>query len=125
MSNIDRKLIGVEKLFNEVLPTIYPHITNIKISKNDTDGYRYPDYDLIIDTDLPNTITKDDYWDNEFWRTKTFERTTNRYHLFDYHYMNDVIIPELLEYFSITDRQFERTLRIYNIDGRLVNIPYR
>ena len=47
MSNIDRKLIGVEKLFNEVLPTIYPHITNIKISKNDTDGYRYPEYDLI------------------------------------------------------------------------------
>ena len=120
MSNIDRKLIGVEKLFNEVLPTIYPHITNIKISKNDTDGYRYPDYDLIIDTDLPNTITKDDYWDNEFWSTKNFERTANRYHLFDYHYMNDVIMPELLEYFSIKDAEFDRRVKIYNIDKELI-----
>ena len=120
MSNIDRKLIGVEKLFNEVLPTIYPHITNIKISKNDTDGYRYPDYDLIIDTDLPNTITKDDYWDNEFWSTKNFERTANRYHLFDYHYMNDVIIPELLEYFSIKDAEFDRRVKIYNVDKELI-----
>ena len=120
MSNIDRKLIGVEKLFNEVLPRIYPHITNIKISKNDTDGYRYPDYDLIIDTDLPNTITKDDYWDNEFWLTKNFERTANRYHLFDYHYMNDVIIPELLEYFSIKSADFDRRVKIYNIDKELI-----
>jgi hypothetical protein len=120
MSNIDRKLIGVEKLFNEVLPTIYPHITNIKISKNDTDGYRYPDYDLIIDTDLPNTITKDDYWDNEFWSTKNFERTANRYHLFDYHYMNDVIMPELLEYFSIKDAEFDRRVKIYNVDKELI-----
>jgi hypothetical protein len=114
MNNIDRKISGVEKLFNEVLPTIYPQITNIEIVKKYTN--EYPDYDLIIDTDLPNTVTKDDYWDNEFWETNQ---------MFDYHYMNDVIIPELLEYFSITDRQFERTLRIYNIDGRLVNIPYR
>ena len=117
MSNIDRKLIGVEKLFNEVLPTIYPHITNIKISKNDTDGYRYPEYDLIIDTDLPNTVTEDNYWDNEFWKTS---RTTNRYHLFDYHYMNDVIIPELLEYFSIKDAEFDRQVKIYNIINGLI-----
>jgi hypothetical protein len=118
MSNIDRKLIGVEKLFNEILPTIYPHITNIEIVKKYTN--EYPDYDLIIDTDLPNTITKDDYWDNEFWRTKNFERTANRYHLFDYHYMNDVIIPELLEYFSIKDAEFDRQVKIYNIDKELI-----
>jgi hypothetical protein len=111
MSNIDRKISGVEKLFNNILPTIYPHITNIQILKNDTDGYRYPEYDLIIDTDLPNTITKDEYWDNEFWETNQ---------MFDYHYMNDVIMPELLEYFSIKDAEFDRRVKIYNIDKELI-----
>ena len=111
MSNIERKISGVEKLFNNILPTIYPHITNIQILKNDTDGYRYPEYDLIIDTDLPNTITKDEYWDNEFWETNQ---------LFDYHYMNDVIMPELLEYFSIKDAEFDRRVKIYNIDKELI-----
>jgi len=111
MSNIERKISGVEKLFNNILPTIYPHITNIQILKNDTDGYRYPEYDLIIDTDLPNTVTKDEYWDNEFWETNQ---------LFDYHYMNDVIMPELLEYFSIKDAEFDRRVKIYNIDKELI-----
>jgi len=111
MSNIERKISGVEKLFNNILPTIYPHITNIQILKNDTDGYRYPEYDLIIDTDLPNTITKDEYWDNEFWETNQ---------LFDYHYMNDVIMPELLEYFSIKDAEFDRRVKIYNVDKELI-----
>ena len=111
MSNIDRKISGVEKLFNNILPTIYPHITNIQILKNDTDGYRYPEYDLIIDTDLPNTVTKDEYWDNEFWETNQ---------LFDYHYMNDVIMPELLEYFSIKDAEFDRRVKIYNVDKELI-----
>lgn len=114
MSNIDRKISGVEKLLNQVLPTIYPYITDVKIVKQDNE--LFPDYDLIIQTNLPNTVTKVDYWDNKYWETHP---------LFDYHYMNDVIIPELLEYFSITDRQFERTLRIYNIDGRLVITPYK
>jgi len=111
MSNIERKISGVEKLFNNILPTIYPHITNIQILKNDTDGYRYPEYDLIIDTDLPNTVTKDEYWDNEFWETNQ---------LFDYHYMNDVIMPELLEYFSIKDAEFDRRVKIYNVDKELI-----
>ena len=111
MSNIERKISGVEKLFNNILPTIYPHITNIQILKNDTDGYRYPEYDLIIDTDLPNTITKDEYWDNEFWETNQ---------MFDYHYMNDVIMPELLEYFSIKDAEFDRRVKIYNIINGLI-----
>ena len=111
MSNIERKISGVEKLFNNILPTIYPHITNIQILKNDTDGYRYPEYDLIIDTDLPNTVTKNDYWDNEFWETNQ---------LFDYHYMNDVIMPELLEYFSIKDAEFDRRVKIYNVDKELI-----
>lgn len=111
MSNIERKISGVEKLFNNILPTIYPHITNIQILKNDTDGYRYPEYDLIIDTDLPNTVTKDEYWDNEFWETNQ---------LFDYHYMNDVVMPELLEYFSIKDAEFDRRVKIYNIDKELI-----
>ena len=111
MSNIDRKISGVEKLFNNILPTIYPHITNIQILKNDTDGYRYPEYDLIIDTDLPNTVTKDEYWDNEFWETNQ---------MFDYHYMNDVIMPELLEYFSIKDAEFDRRVKIYNVDKELI-----
>lgn len=114
MSNIDRKISGVEKLFKQVLPTIYPNITDVKIVKQDNE--LFPDYNLIIQTNLPNTVTEDDFWDNKYWETHP---------LFDYHYMNDVIIPELLEYFSITDRQFERTLRIYNIDGRLVITPYR
>jgi hypothetical protein len=111
MSNIERKISGVEKLFNNILPTIYPHITNIQILKNDTDGYRYPEYDLIIDTDLPNTVTKNDYWDNEFWETNQ---------MFDYHYMNDVIMPELLEYFSIKDAEFDRRVKIYNVDKELI-----
>ena len=111
MSNIERKISGVEKLFNNILPTIYPHITNIQILKNDTDGYRYPEYDVIIDTDLPNTVTKNDYWDNEFWETNQ---------LFDYHYMNDVVMPELLEYFSIKDAEFDRRVKIYNIDKELI-----
>jgi len=116
MNNIDRKISGVEKLFNEVLPTIYPQITNIKIvnlssivKKYPTN--EYPDYDLIIDTDLPNTVTKDDYWDNEFWETNQ---------MFDYHYMNDVIMPELLEYFSIKDAEFDRRVKIYNIINGLI-----
>ena len=109
MSNIDRKISGVEKLFNEILPTIYPQITNIEIVKKYTN--EYPEYDLIIDTDLPNTVTKDDYWDNEFWETNQ---------MFDYHYMNDVIMPELLEYFSIKDADFDRRVNIYNIDKELI-----
>ena len=109
MNNIDRKISGVEKLFNEVLPTIYPQITNIEIVKKYTN--EYPDYDLIIDTDLPNTVTKDDYWDNEFWETNQ---------MFDYHYMNDVIMPELLEYFSIKDVEFDRRVKIYNVDKELI-----
>ena len=109
MNNIDRKISGVEKLFNEVLPTIYPQITNIEIVKKYTN--EYPDYDLIIDTNLPNTVTKDDYWDNEFWETNQ---------MFDYHYMNDVIMPELLEYFSIKDAEFDRQIKIYNIINGLI-----
>ena len=109
MNNIDRKISGVEKLFNEILPTIYPQITNIEIVKKYTN--EYPDYDLIIDTDLPNTVTKDDYWDNEFWETNQ---------MFDYHYMNDVIMPELLEYFSIKDAEFDRRVKIYNVDKELI-----
>ncbi len=109
MNNIDRKISGVEKLFNEILPTIYPQITNIEIVKKYTN--EYPDYDLIIDTDLPNTVTKDDYWDNEFWETNQ---------MFDYHYMNDVIMPELLEYFSIKDAEFDRQIKIYNIINGLI-----
>jgi hypothetical protein len=109
MNNIDRKISGVEKLFNEVLPTIYPQITNIEIVKKYTN--EYPDYDIIIDTNLPNTVTEDDYWDNEFWETNQ---------MFDYHYMNDVIMPELLEYFSIKDAEFDRQVKIYNIDKELI-----
>ena len=109
MNNIDRKISGVEKLFNEILPTIYPQITNIEIVKKYTN--EYPDYDLIIDTNLPNTVTKDDYWDNEFWETNQ---------MFDYHYMNDVIMPELLEYFSIKDAEFDRQVKIYNVDKELI-----
>ena len=109
MNNIDRKISGVEKLFNEVLPTIYPQITNIEIVKKYTN--EYPDYDIIIDTNLPNTVTKDDYWDNEFWETNQ---------MFDYHYMNDVIMPELLEYFSIKDAEFDRQVKIYNVDKELI-----
>jgi hypothetical protein len=109
MNNIDRKISGVEKLFNEVLPTIYPQITNIEIVKKYTN--EYPDYDIIIDTNLPNTVTEDDYWDNEFWETNQ---------MFDYHYMNDVIMPELLEYFSIKDAEFDRQVKIYNVDKELI-----
>ena len=109
MNNIDRKISGVEKLFNEILPTIYPHITNIEIVKKYTN--EYPDYDIIIDTNLPNTVTEDDYWDNEFWETNQ---------MFDYHYMNDVIMPELLEYFSIKDVEFDRRVKIYNIINGLI-----
>jgi hypothetical protein len=109
MNNIDRKISGVEKLFNEVLPTIYPQITNIEIVKKYTN--EYPDYDIIIDTNLPNTVTEDDYWDNEFWETNQ---------MFDYHYMNDVIMPELLEYFSIKDAEFDRLIKIYNIINGLI-----
>jgi hypothetical protein len=109
MNNIDRKISGVEKLFNEVLPTIYPQITNIEIVKKYTN--EYPDYDIIIDTNLPNTVTEDDYWDNEFWETNQ---------MFDYHYMNDVIMPELLEYFSIKDAEFDRQIKIYNIINGLI-----
>ena len=109
MNNIDRKISGVEKLFNEVLPTIYPQITNREIVKKYTN--KYPDYDIIIDTNLPNTVTKDDYWDNEFWETNQ---------MFDYHYMNDVIMPELLEYFSIKDAEFDRQVKIYNVDKELI-----
>ena len=115
MSNLDRKISGVEKLFKQILPRIYPNITDIDIEEKID-----PDHDSIfylnINTDLPNTVTRDNYWDNEFWSTST----SNRYHMFDYHYMNDVIIPELLEYFSITDREFLRIVRIYNADGELI-----
>ena len=113
MNNIDRKISGVEKLLNQVLPTIYPYITDVKIVKQDNE--LFPDYDLIIHTNLPNTVTKDDFWDNEYWETHP---------LFDYHYMNDVIIPELLEYFSITDMDFLRVINIYNIDGELIVYSY-
>ena len=110
MSSIDRKISGVEKLFKQILPTIYPNITDIDIEEkfdSDQDSLFY----LNINTDLPNTVTKDNFWDNEYWET---------HNLFDYHYMNDVIIPELLEYFSITNREFLRIVRIYNADGELI-----
>ena len=109
MNNIDRKISGVEKLFRQILPTIYPDITEINIVKQDNE--LFPDYDLIIHTNLPNTVTKDDFWDNEYWETNQ---------LFDYHYMNDVIIPELLEYFSIKDAEFDRRVKIYNIINGLI-----
>ena len=107
MGNIDRKISGVEKLFRQILPTIYPDITEINIVKQDNE--LFPDYDLIIHTNLPNTVTKDDFWDNEYWETNQ---------LFDYHYMNDVVMPELLEYFSIKDREFNRLVHIYNKDNK-------
>jgi len=110
MSNLDRKISGVEKLFKQILPRIYPNITDIDIEEKID-----PDHDSIfylnINTDLPNTVTKNNFWDNEYWETNQ---------MFDYHYMNDVIIPELLEYFSITDREFLRIVRIYNADGELI-----
>ena len=110
MSNIDRKISGVEKLFKQILPRIYPNITDIDIEEKID-----PDHDSIfylnINTDLPNTVTKNNFWDNEYWETNQ---------MFDYHYMNDVIIPELLEYFSIKNREFLRIVRIYNADGELI-----
>ena len=105
----------MEKLFKQILPTIYPNITDIDIEEKID-----PDHDSIfylnINTDLPNTVTRDNYWDNEFWSTST----SSRYHLFDYHYMNDVIIPEVLEYFSLKDSEFYRRVKIYNIDNELI-----
>jgi hypothetical protein len=34
--------------------------------------------------------------------------------------MNDVIMPELLEYFSIKDAEFDRRVKIYNVDKELI-----
>lgn len=119
MSNIDKKLTGVEKLLNRILPTIYQNITDVKIDRNYniSDSHLYddiPPYNLNIYTNLPNTLTKNDYWDNEVWETNE-----NSYVL-DYHYMNDVHVPELLEYFSIKDDEFDRNVKIYNIDNELI-----
>ncbi len=107
MNTIDNKIKGVEKLFNKILPTIYPQITNIRIEKNNNDKEVY--YDIIIETNIPNTVTQYNYWDTEFWDTNQ---------MFDYHYMNDVVMPELLEYFSIKDREFNRLVHIYNKDNK-------
>lgn len=119
MNNIDKKLTGVEKLLNRILPTIYQNITDVKIDRNYdiSDSHLYddiPQYNLNIYTNLPNTLTKNDYWDNAVWETNE-----NSYVL-DYHYLNDVHVPELIEYFSIKDAEFDRNVKIYNIDNELI-----
>jgi len=115
MDNQSEKVKGAEKAFNMILPTIYPMITKVEIERT-PELFRMgnPDYTVAIYTDLPSTITDEDYWDNEYW----FKDGGSDGILLDYHYMNDVIIPQLLKYVGMDDMNFSRNVEIYNIDGQ-------
>ena len=114
MNSQSEKVKGAEKIFNMVLPTIYPMITKVEIERT-PELFRMgnSDYTVSIYTDLPNTITDKDYWENEYW----FKDGGSDGILLDYHYMNDVIIPQLLKYVGMTDREFSRDVELYNVDG--------
>ena len=107
------QLNAIEKLFDKILLKIYPMINNIDIERPFMDGN--DKYIMNFHTSLPETVTKKNYWESNHWFNEYGDGI-----LFDYAYMNDVIIPKLLKYFNLTDRGFNREIRIYNINGDLI-----
>ena len=109
----ETQLNAVEKLFNNVLLKIYPMVNNIDIERPLLDG----DDEYIVNfyTSIPETVTEKNYWEEHHWFNEYGEGI-----LFDFHYMNDVIIPKFLKYFGISDRNFNREIRVYNINGGLI-----
>jgi hypothetical protein len=100
----------IEKILNTLLPGIYPIITKVEVERM-SELFRMgnPDYTVSIYTTLPNTIKGgDNYWDRENWKTDE---------VFDYPWLNDVDIPQILKYVGITDNEFSRELEIYDVEG--------
>ena len=109
----DNTLNAMEKLFNKILLNIYPMIKNIDIERPLLDGD--DKYIMNIYTSIPETVNEKNYWELFHGYDENGVGI-----IFDYHYMDDVIIPKLLMYISLSDRDFNRELRIYNANGDLL-----
>jgi len=109
---MDNDNIGkaVEKLAMQILPEIYPVITDIKVDgpKKKYVGLRVTDYGFDVDvyTTIPSEITKQDYWNSE--------DADN-----DFSYMMAYHFPKLLKYFGINS-YLPTDVNVYNVDGKLI-----
>lgn len=109
---MDNKNIGkaVEKLAMQMLPEIYPTITDIKVDgpKKKYVGLRVTDYGFDVDvyTTIPSGITKQNYWDSEYADN-------------DFSYMIAYHFPKLLKYFGINS-YLPTDVNVYNVDGKLI-----
>lgn len=110
----NNKLNAIEKFLNKMLSKTYPMITHIDIGNPFLNG----EYILNIYTSIPETVTLENYWVNDYW----YDKDGGNNVVLDFHWMNDVILPKLLKYFGLTDLSFNREIRIFNIKGDLVII---
>lgn len=118
MKNEKKVISAINKLFNSVLPTIYPMITSVEVVENPPqDKMSGEDYTVMVNTTIPNTVTAENYWEWENWFS---DESNNDGVVLDYLWMNDIIIPDLLKYVSLTDIGFSRNVEVYNIDGELI-----
>lgn len=110
MNSLTERVEIVEKILNSLLPKMYPIITKVEVEiMPELFRMGNADYTVSIYTTLPTTIKGgDNYWDSENWETDE---------VFDYPYLNDVVIPQLLKYVGFTDERFSRELEIYDVEG--------
>lgn len=118
MKNEKKVISAISKLFNSVLPTIYPMITSVEVVENPPqDKMGGEDYTVVVNTTISNTVDKHNYWEWENWFS---DESNNHGVVLDYLWMNDVVIPDLLKYVSLKDIEFSRDVKVYNIDGELI-----
>ena len=109
---MDNDNIGkaVEKLAMQILPEIYPVITDIKVDgpKKKYVGLRVTDYGVDVDvyTTIPSGITKENYWNSEYANM-------------DFSYMMAHHFPKLLKYFGI-NYFLVPDINVYNVNGKLI-----
>jgi len=113
LSSAEKK--GLEKLLNIILTEIYhPILTKVELSERPEifNSWEAPDYTITLHTTIPEGVTERNFWQTKYWDEVGL--------VLDFAYINDVHIPEILNYFNISDRDLEREIEIKNINGDVI-----
>jgi len=106
---------GLEKLLNTILTEIYyPVLTEVELSERPEifNSWEAPDYTITLHTTIPEAVTNRTFWYTKYWDEVGL--------VLDYEYINDVHIPEILDYFNISDREFNREVEVINKNGDVI-----